>query len=281
MDEALFGLNSHPLVRPGMSLSRVGDLVIYEEDLLDVAPGELDPIDIVWRAASQLVDSGAVRFHLRGGWIGNCDLPFGTADDPVILDIGDFRGFLRVGSRAARYQDSSDIYWINWSEEDLEWQYWIERGGSVERVSRETVTDATVWWTWVDKLPRTLYALITDWNQEDVDVSYQEETVTLQVTLDDSYESLWESERRMSLGLTLIVDAETYEIESYEWKHRFSPKSGYCDTYEEVAQSIDLGIDFTVPPEVTTADSLGESYRTRLYEIAPPMVPEIKRPRAP
>ena len=264
-----------------MSLSQVGDLVIYEEDLLDGAPGELDPIDMVWRAATQLVDSGAVRFHLRGGWIGNCDLPFGTADDPAILDIGDFRGFLRLGPYTARYQDSVGAYWIIWSEEDLEWQFWIEREGSVERVSFDAVADALSWYIWPNKLQRTLYALIGDWDQEDVDVSYQEETVTLQVTLDDSYESLWESERRMSLELTLIVDAETYEIESYEWKHRFSPKSGYCDTYEEVAQSIDLGIDFTVPTGVTTADSLGESYRTRLYEIAPPMVPEIKRPKAP
>ena len=105
MDEAVFGLNSHPLVRPGMSLSQVGDLVIYEEDLLDGAPGELDPIDIVWRAATQLVDSGAVRFQLRGGWIGNCNQPFATASDPVILDIGDFRGFLLSGAKAVRYQD--------------------------------------------------------------------------------------------------------------------------------------------------------------------------------
>ena len=38
MDEALFGLNSHPLVKPGMSLSQVSDFVIYEEDLLDASP---------------------------------------------------------------------------------------------------------------------------------------------------------------------------------------------------------------------------------------------------
>ena len=280
MDKAVFGLNSHPLVKPGMNLSRVGDLVIYEEDLLDVAPGELDLIDMVWRAASQLVDSGAVRFHMRGGWIGNCDLPFGTASDPAILDIGDFRGFLRLGPYTARYQDSVGAYWIIWSEEDLEWEFWIEREGSVERVSFDAVADALNWNIWPSKLQRTLYALITDWNQEDVDVSHQEDTVTLQVTLDESYESMWEWERGLSLEFTLVVDAETHEIESYKW-NRSHPVSGYCHTYEEVAQMIDLGIDFTVPPGVGAADSLGESYRTRLYEIAPPMVPEIKRPRAP
>ena len=37
LDEALFGLNSHRLVKPGMTLSQVGDLVIYEEDLLDAS----------------------------------------------------------------------------------------------------------------------------------------------------------------------------------------------------------------------------------------------------
>ena len=281
IDEVLYELNSHRLVRAGMSLSQVGDLVIYEEDLLDASTIEPDAIDIVWQAATHLVDSGAVRFDLRGGWIGNCDQPFATADNPAIFDHGDFRGFLLSGGRAARYQDSSNVYWIIWSAEDLEWQYWIERGGSVERVSRETVTDATVWWTWVNKLPRTLYTLITDWNQEDVDVSYQEETVTLQITLDESYESHWESERFLSLELTLIVDAETYQIKSYTLKYRFRPKSGYCDTYEEVAQMIDLGIDFNVPPGVGAADSRGESYGSRLYEFTPPMAPDIKRPLAP
>ena len=280
MDEAVFGLNSHPLVRPGMSLSQVGDFVIYEEDLLDDSPPELDAIDMVWRAASQLVDSGAVRFHLRGGWIGNCDLPFGTASDPAILDIGDFPGFLRLGARAARYQDSGDIYWIIWSEEDSERQFWIESGGSLQRVSFDAVADALNWNIWPSKLQRTLYALISDWDQEDVDVSHQEDTVTLEFTLDESYESMWEWESGLSLEFTLVVDAETHEIESYKW-NRSHPVSGYCHTYEEVAQSIDLGIEFAVPPGVSGDNTRGGSYNSRLYEMIPPMVPEIKRPRAP
>ena len=281
MDEDLFGLNSNPLVRAGMSLSQVSDLVIYDEDLLDASITEPGAIDIVWRAASQLVDSGAVRFDLRGGWIGNCSKPFGTASDPVILDIGDFRGFLLEGIGAARYQDSGDIYWMTWSEKDSEWQYWVEKGGSVQRVSFDTVDEALIWYIWPNKLQRTLYTLISDWDQENVDVSRQDGTITLQVTLDDSYGSIWESERLLSLELTLNFDAETYQIESYTWKYRFSPKSGYCDTYEEVAQSIDLGIDFAVPPEVAAADSRADSYRARMYEFNPPMVPDIKRPLEP
>ena len=281
IDEVLYELNSHRLVRAGMSLSQVGDLVIYEEDLLDASTIERDAIDIVWQAATQLVDSGAVRFDLRGGWIGNCDQPFATADNPAIFDHGDFRDFLFSGGRAARYQDSSNVYWIIWSDEDLEWQYWIERGGSVERVSRDKISDALVWWAWANKLPRTLYTLISDWDQEDVDVSRQDGTVTLRVTFDDSYESIWESERFLSLELTLIVDAETYQVEGYTWKYRLKPKSGYCDTYEEVAQSIDLGIDFAVPPGVSGDNSRADSYRARMYEFNPPMVPDIKRPLAP
>ena len=281
LDEALVGLNSHPLVKPGMTLSQVGDLVIYEEDLLDDSPPEPDAIDMVWRAASQLVDSGAVRFDLRGGWIDECDLPFGTSGDPAILDIGDFRGFLLGGIRTARYQDSGGIYWMAWSEEDSKWQFWIENGGSVERVTRDTVTDALVWLIWPNKLQRTLYTLISDWDQEDVEVSHQDGTVTLQVTLDDSHESLWESERLQSLELTLTVDAETYELDSYKWKYRANPTSEYCDTYEEVAQAIYLGIDFTVPPEVSGDNTGGETDNSRLFDMTPPTVPEIKRPKAP
>ena len=280
MDEALVGLNSHRLVKPGMSLNQVGDLVVYEEDLLDDSPPEPDAIDMVWRAATQLVDSGAVRFDLRGGWIGNCNRPFGTEDDPAILDIGDFPGFLRLGSDTARYQNLSDIYWMSLSREDSEWQYWIERGGSVERISREAFIEALNWYIWPGKLQRTLYALISHWDQEDVDVTHQEDTVTLQVTLDESYESIWEWESGLSLEFTLVVNSETYEIESYKW-HRSHPVPGYCHTYEEVAQSIDLGIEFAVPPEVSGDNTRGGSYNSRLYEMTPPMVPEIKRPKAP
>ena len=281
MDEALFDLNSHPLIRPGMNLSQVGELVVYDEDLLDESLPGPDPIEMVWRAAIQLVDSGAVRFHLRGGWIGDCNKPFGTASDPATLDIGNFRGFLRLGSGTARYQDSNDTYWMAWSEEDSQWQYWIERGGSLERVSRETVNDALLWMIWPGKLQRTLYTLISDWDLEDIDVTRKDGTVTLQVTLDDTYESLWESERLQSLELTLTLDDETFELDNYKWKYRFNPTSGYCDTYEEVAQAIDLGIDFTVPPDVV-ADSGGwGSDKSQLFDATAPLAPEIRRPKAP
>ena len=281
MDEALFNLNSHRLVRPGMNMSRVSDLVVYDEDLLDESPPKPGPLELLWRAAIQLVDSGAVRFHLRGGWIDECNLPFGTASDTVTLDIGDFRGFLLSGIETARYQDSSGIYWMAWSTEDLEWQFWTEKGGSVERVSRDAVTDALLWMVWPHKLQRTLYTLISDWDPKDVAVSRRDETLTLQVTLDDSYESIWASERFRSLDLTMLIDAETNQLESYEWKYRFNPSSEYCETYEEVAQSIDLGIDFTVPQEVAAVTTGRGSDESQLFETTAPVVPKIRRPEAP
>ena len=82
---------------------------------------------------------------------------------------------------------------MTWSEKDSEWQYWVEKGGSVQRVSFDTVDEALIWYIWPNKLQRTLYTLISDWDQENVDVSRQDGTITLQVTLDDSYGSIWES----------------------------------------------------------------------------------------
>ena len=281
VDEAVFSLNSHPLVKPGMSLKQVSDLVVYDEDLLDESPPEPDPLDMVWRAASQLVDSGAARFYLRGGWVGDCNYPFGTAGDPAILDIGNFGGFLRIGPQTARYQDASGTYWRNWSNEDLEWQYWIEREGSVERISRNAMDDALYWMIRPGKLQRDLYTLISDWDPEDVGVSRQGGTVTLMVTLDDSYESLWESKWLQSVELTLTIDAETYELVNYKWKYRANPTSGYCDTYEEIAQAIDLGIDLTIPADIAAAGSRGNSGRPQLFERTLPVIPEIKLPKAP
>ena len=280
MDQALFNLNSHSLVKPGMSLKQVSDLVVFEEDLLDESPAEPDALDLLWRAAIQMVDSGAVRFQLSGGWTGDCNKPFGTASDPATLDIGNFGGFLRLGTNTARYQDASGTYWMSWSQGEVKWNYWIEGGGSLQRVSYEAVTDALYWRIWPGKLQRTLYTLISDWDPQDVEVNHNGDLITLRVTLDDSYGSLWQSNRRLALDLTLTLDAGTYELEGYKWKYRANPSSDYCDTYEEVAQTIDLGIDFTVPPEVAAADGGRDAGRPPLFERNSPMIPEIKLPKA-
>ena len=280
VDKVLFGINSHSLVKPGMSLKQVSDLVVFDEDLLDESPADPDALDLLWGAAIQLVDSGAVRFHLSGGWIGDCDKPFGTTSNPAILDIGNFGGFLRIGAYTARYQDASGTYWMGLSEEDSEWRYWIQTDGSLKRVSYETVANALLWRLWPSKLQGTLYALISHWDQEDVEVTRQEDTVTLKITFDESYESLWNWEPGLSLEFTIVVDAETHEIVSYTW-NRSHPLPRYCDTYEEVAQAIDLGVDFAVPVEVAAADSRGDAGRPPLFERNSPVIPEIKLPKAP
>ena len=44
---------------------------------------------------------------------------------------------------------------------------------------------------------------------------------------------------------------------------------------------IDLGIEFAIPPEVSGDNTGGETDNSRLFDMTPPMVPEIKRPKAP
>ena len=275
MDRALFTLNSHHLVWPGMRLSQVKDLVVFDDELLDDSLPEPSALDMVWGAASTLVESGAVRFTLTGGYIDDCDKPFGTSNDPAILDIGNFEGFLHAGASAARYQDSTGTYWMGRAAADWEWGYWTERDGALERLSWDEFGGLVIWRIWVGRLQYILYALISHWDEEDVDVAHQGDTVTLEVDLDRSYSSLfWEP--GLSLDFTMILDAETHEIEGYTWK-RSHPLPVYCDTYEEVAQDIELGIDFTVPPAIA-ADFVGWEFdRPQLFETT---ASEIRHPEA-
>ena len=242
MDEALFRLNSHPLVGPGMTLGELRELVVYEDELLDGPPREPGAIEMVWRAAIQLVDSGAARFHLTGGWTGNCDNPFATAAAPAILDAGDFQNFLLGGPYTARYQQGGEVYWMAWSAAQLQWQYWVERAGTLTSMSEEAFDDALDWHAWPGKLTRSLYTLLADWDGEDVAVSRQNGAVTLTVTLDESYPSMWTWSRGVTVEMTLVLDAETHRIEGYTWRARYLPRAGYCDSYEEVAHTVEHGV---------------------------------------
>ena len=161
MDKAILRIQMNPLVKPGMTLEQVRELVVFEADLLDQLP-EPDDLEVLWHSATQLVDSGAVRFHLSGGWT-DCNYLFGTESRPAILEIGDFRRFLLEGPNTAYYAEfDGPELWMRFSE--------LEG-----------------WHSSACKLPRALYTAISDWeNLGGVTVSRTDETISIQAVMDES-----------------------------------------------------------------------------------------------
>ena len=247
----VFKLNSHPLVRPGMSMDEVRNVIVLSDELLD-SP-EIDPydtpaypLDLVWRTYMKLVQAGSASFRLSGG---ECDRTFGVKRGPIEMSIGDFRLY-----------DEPELLYLNihprqfyaaYSPRKEEWSHWrLSPQGSWEEVDRGTVEDASSWWLWNGKLQKTILSVLSDGSPEDITIDESADgSLRIQVTLDDSYGTIWDSiwdwTPGDSIDLTLILNPQTYALVGYTWELHKDPDAnpGECLTYKEVATNGLLGVD--------------------------------------
>ena len=249
MDESLIRLNSHLLVKPGMTMAEVRNLIVFRDDLLDAPPPrEPDTHEMVWRAAIALWEAGSARFKIRGGWPErNCGMTFGVRRGLATLEIGNFGSIPYGGVDLARFDDLVNTFWMHWSSEDVRWRYWSEADGDLTEVGADHVEDGTAWWMWNEKVLWALGSLLNDSNADDISVAaHSNGTITLQATLDESYPT-YGLDSGEAIDLTLVLDEESYEIEGYTYEYRSRPDPDYCNIYEEVAEEVELGIEIEVP----------------------------------
>ena len=255
-ERQLLEINSHPLVRPGLTMDAVRQLVVLTEELLDYSLIESeaapdDPLDLVRRAYVELERAGSASFRLSGGWTGDatCNQPFGVRRGPIEMSIGDFSltgDWPDLDPALVLLDFGTSRFLIK--REDGEWlHWWLSPEGAWEMVYRETVDTASSYWLWNGKLLTTLRSVLWDGSSEDISV---EETadghLRLQVTLDHSYVYMWEWKPvDKSLNFTLVVDPKTFAVVGYTWELHRDPDvhSGPCLTFKEVATDGRLGVD--------------------------------------
>lgn len=248
MDTKLLRLNSHPAIRPGMTMEDLRALIDLRENT-----EEPEPLDMVWEAAISLVAADTTRFHLSGGWIGNCDQPFATVSQPHILELHDFPRFLLTGARGARYQTQHRDYWMAYNQTDAGSQrrYWtVGEGSPLEQVPLERLHTDLLWYEWPNKLPRTLHSFISEWGNEDVSITAEDDMIRIRTLSYESYNEYLHHEDVQRLEFVMTLNAETYDILSYEWRLKWRPRPGYCTTYEEIAHRVDIGVELELPSEV-------------------------------
>ena len=262
-DAKLIELNSHPLVRPGMSMDDVRKLVVLSDELLDAPQVELegrpaDPLELAWRAYARLEEAGSASFRLSGG---ECSHTFGVRRGPIEIAIGDFRLF-KDDPALLHLNIQPRQFYVAYSRTDQEWTHWqLSPEEAWEKVDRETIWYATSWWLWNGKLHAAIRSLLMDGSSEDISVDETADgNLRLQATLDQSYANMWDWTGRDSLDLTLVLDPETYALVGYAWEMHKTPGAdpGACLTYREVATDGRLGIkigDLLDEPRI-------ESYRT-------------------
>ena len=258
-DEALFRLHYHSLVRPGMTMQEVEELIVFRDQLLDApAPEPIsDPLRMVWEALVSLDDAGTASYNLSGGHIDRqCNLTFGVRRGPLEFKIGQFR--LWGDDPALLYfHDHRNEFYIHYSLTDEAWKSHTRLLGGGEWKAVD-LTSLTNWWIWNGKLHRTLRSILRDASPGDIAVSKADDgNIEMRVTLDDSYTHmyLWGDGWRVeSVDFTLELNPETFAIEGYRWLLRDRPPAdnpGYpCLTYEEVATDFRLGVELQLPQEI-------------------------------
>ena len=275
-ERQLLEINSHSLVRPGMSMDDVRKLIVLTEELLDyplieseAAPD--DPLDLVRRAYVELERAESASFRLSGGWTGDrtCKQPFGVRQGPIEMSIGDFSltgDWPDLDPALVHLDFGTSRFLIR--REDGEWlHWWLSPSGEWEMVYREAVVAASSYWLRNDKLLSTLRSVLWDGSSEDISVEETSDgNLRLRVTLDHSYVYLWEwGPIDKSLDFTLVVDPKTFAIVGYTWELHREPDvhSGPCLTFKEVATDGRLGVDMDklmdqpeVERDATSGDSL-------------------------
>ena len=258
-DADLIRLNSHPLVRPGMSMGEVRKVMVLTDELLDYPEIESDatpddPIDLVWRAYVALEEAGSASFRLSGGWTDRaCNFTFGVRRGPIELSIGDFKLFKDNPALSYLNIHTSQFY-IIYPRTDQEWTHWqLSPQGTWERVDHETVADASSWWVWNGKLHAAIRSVLMDGSPEDISVDKTTDgNLRLHVTLDESYINLWDWTPGDSVDFTLVVNPESFEVVGYTWELHKDPANNpnSCLAYKEVATDGRLGVDIQVPESI-------------------------------
>ena len=273
-DKQLIELNSHPLIRPGMSMDDVRKVIVLTDEFLDYREVDSytshdDPLDLVWRTYVALEEAGSVSFRLSGG---ECDRTFGVRRGPIEMSIGDFSVF--KDDPALLYLNIRPRqFYVAYSREDEEWTHWrFSPQGTWEKVAKATVSGASPWWLWNGKIHRAIRSVLIDGSPEDISVDETPDgNLLLRVTLDDSYVNMWDWTGRDSLDLALVLDPKTYALVGYRWELHKNPDANpdACLTYKEVATDGRLGVDvgdLLDDPEIESAgtldDPLGLVWRT-------------------
>ena len=258
-DLELIGLNSHRLVRPGMTMEEVREIIVLDDELLDAPLPPLEqrePTDLIWRAYVALAEADSASFRLSGGWIDRtCGHTFGVRRGPIESDNRGLQASLEDDSGPDLPESpASAVLHQVYPKRRVQPLAAHRENGTWEHVERQIVVDASSpRWLWHGKLLRTLRSLIMDGVPEDTVI---EETasgdLSLQTTLGPSHVNMWDWDGRESLSFGLVMDPETAAIEGYTWEMRYDPvaHAGNCLVYREVATDGQIGVDIPVPDSI-------------------------------
>ena len=251
LEESLIRLHRNRLIRPGMTMEEVRELIVLENELLDPPEGRVEsptPSEMLREAYTTLQSADSATCRLEGGWSDNCsEHSFGRADYTIA-------GFYAHGPNLTRFVDGSNSVFHfqddNWSRADGVW-----------------VKDSPEFWDemhWRSAFSEVHVLLVSGFyfgSDRDIRIAYESGgRTTLRFTLDNSIVSNdWY--RSVTLSGRVTIDDRTLEITAYEMDWHFNTISdSSCDRYEVRATQGEYGVRFDVPDAVYsgTTDDMRE-----------------------
>ena len=259
IDKAILSLNSHPLVKPDMTMQEVESLIVFHDELLDNPQKKLDSYDVLEHTLAALQRVDTARMKVKGGWTGGtCDKRFGKREWAT-LEIGNFK-YPDI-PRLALLTDGHERFVIFHSDEAKAidgdgWRhYWQRDGGDWKELTRNELWDSTSWWIENSKMHQAISDLLWYYDADDIKISDRTDgIITLSAEYNPSETSTF-GKKDESRTFTLAIDENTYKVLRYEWIHS-NHEWDYCHTYTEIGQDIQYGVDIEVPD----ADILGSEF---------------------
>ena len=243
-EEALIRLHMHPLIKPGMTMDEVGEVVLTE-GLLDHPPTatpERSDMGIVRDAYSALQQAGTARWSVDGGWDGaRCDFKFGVAG----LDIADLAPHW---ASVWRFNGGSDrlisLYGEEWSRESGRWAR-----------DPDDFWDDTNFRSGFTSVQRLLVSILYFSDDDDLSVTRRNGETMVRVFLERStIKPDWA--RSVELRGRFTVNDRTGVITGYELDWYFDViASDSCDHYKVRAWDGEYGVRFEIPDEIYNGTS--------------------------
>ena len=252
-DEALIRLHSNLLVKPGMTMGEVEDLIFFEDELMDPHPPddmETTPIELVRQAYTAFHEAEAVGFRIHGSWVG-CGHEFGTADLQ-------FASLASGAANLVRFKDrNSNVFIISDSIGKQATEYWKSTDGTWQTVYSSDIFNNTAWRSGFSN-PFTMFSsilLLAD--PEKIKISEPEPgKLRLDVYLEKTLVNVrWSDAEILTANLT--IDFESHEILSYFMSWRFNPHSqDSCTSYSSKATGGIYGIEIKIPAVIQRDSSI-------------------------
>ena len=241
LEEAFIRLHRNTLIKPGMTMTEVRQVVVLDDEVLDhetTRDDNLSSLDMLREAFRTFQNAGSATWRMEGGWRGaRCEKSFGRAD----YTIGQFYS---LRPSMIRFFGGSDRLFI------FERENWSRVAGEWERNPAE-LWQNTEWRSSFSNLHVLLVSALYFASDDDIRVSTViDGKTTLRFLLErTTVKADWF--RSAELRGRITIDDDTMEVTAYEMDWLFDvTRSNSCDRYVIRTTEGEYGAQFEVPDDV-------------------------------